>query len=271
MTAPSCASLSRLARLAASGTNTSQRTPSWWAACATAMPALPPEAMTTPAAGTVFARMRLNMPRALKLPVTWRCSSFSQSSAAATPSSAPAIRTRGVRRTSPAIRRPASAMSSRVMSMRCGESRSRYIAPVDRPVTPSARALEAARTLVRMATVSRDSNLELIHHVRDELARHGVASRPTFADEGRKANLFATIGAGKPAGVIVSGHTDTVPWDNQDWSVDPLGAEVRDGRLFGRGSADMKGFIGLAVAQVPQWQKADLPFAVHLAFSYDEE
>jgi acetylornithine deacetylase len=71
--------------------------------------------------------------------------------------------------------------------------------------------------------------------------------------------------------VIVSGHTDTVPWTGQDWSVDPLGAEVRDGRLFGRGSADMKGFIGLAVAQVPAFLAADLPFALHFAFSYDEE
>jgi len=122
-----------------------------------------------------------------------------------------------------------------------------------------------------MDTVSRNSNLELIHFVRDELARHGVASRLTFDDSGSKANLFATIGAGKPAGVVVSGHTDTVPWDDQDWSVDPLGADVRDGRLYGRGSADMKGFIGVAVAQVPAWLAADLPFAVHLAISYDEE
>ncbi|MGZ8260010.1 MAG: acetylornithine deacetylase [Caldimonas sp.] len=122
-----------------------------------------------------------------------------------------------------------------------------------------------------MNTVSRESNLELIHFVRDELARHGVTSRLTFDDDGRKANLFATIGAGKPAGVIFSGHTDTVPWDDQDWSVDPLGADVRDGRLYGRGSADMKGFIGLAVAQVPEWLAAELPFAIHLALSYDEE
>jgi len=142
---------------------------------------------------------------------------------------------------------------------------------VDRPVTPSAQALELARTLVRMNTVSRESNLELIHFVRDELARQGVASRLTFDDECRKANLFATIGAGKPAGVVVSGHTDTVPWDDQDWSVDPLGAELREGRLYGRGSADMKGFIGVAVAQVPGWLAADLPNALHLALSYDEE
>ena len=142
---------------------------------------------------------------------------------------------------------------------------------MDMATAPSTHALEMARSLVRINTVSRESNLGLIEFIRDELARHGVASRLTFDDERRKANLFATIGAGKPAGVIVSGHTDTVPWDGQDWSVDPLGAEVKDGRLYGRGSADMKSFIGLAVAQVPAYLSADLPFAVHLAFSYDEE
>ncbi|MGZ5205378.1 MAG: acetylornithine deacetylase [Caldimonas sp.] len=139
------------------------------------------------------------------------------------------------------------------------------------PTSPSARALELARALVRMNTVSRNSNLELIHFIRDELAHHGVSSTLTFDDEGKKANLFASVGEGKPAGVIVSGHTDTVPWDGQDWSVDPLGAELREGRLYGRGSADMKSFIGLAVAQVPAFLAADLPFAIHLAFSYDEE
>ena len=142
---------------------------------------------------------------------------------------------------------------------------------MDMQASPSAHALELARALVGMNTVSRESNLELIHFVRDELARYDVPSTLTFDDAGGKANLFATVGEGKPAGVIVSGHTDTVPWDGQDWSVDPLGAVLRDGRLYGRGSADMKGFIGLAVAQVPAWLAADLPFAVHLAFSYDEE
>ena len=142
---------------------------------------------------------------------------------------------------------------------------------MDMAAAPSTRALEMARALVRINTVSRESNLPLIELIRDELARHGVASRLTFDDDRKKANLFATIGAGKPAGVIVSGHTDTVPWDGQDWSVDPLGAEVKDGRLYGRGSSDMKSFIGLAVAQVPAFLAADLPFAVHLAFSYDEE
>jgi acetylornithine deacetylase len=142
---------------------------------------------------------------------------------------------------------------------------------MDMPASPSARALELARSLVQINTVSRQSNLGLIHFIRDELSRHGVASTLTFDDDRKKANLFATIGEGKRAGVIVSGHTDTVPWDGQDWSLDPLGAEVKGGRLYGRGSADMKSFIGLAVAQVPAYLAADLPFAIHLAFSYDEE
>jgi acetylornithine deacetylase len=142
---------------------------------------------------------------------------------------------------------------------------------MDMSASPSSRALELARSLVQINTVSRESNLGLIHFIRDELARHGVASRLTFDDDKKKANLFATIGEGKRAGVIVSGHTDTVPWDGQDWSLDPLGAEVKGDRLYGRGSADMKSFIGLAVAQVPAYLAADLPFAIHLAFSYDEE
>ena len=129
---------------------------------------------------------------------------------------------------------------------------------MDMPAAPSTHALEMARALVRIPTVSRDSNLALIDFIGAELARHGVESRITYDDERRKANLFATIGAGKPAGVIVSGHTDTVPWDGQDWSFDPIGAELRDGRLYGRGSADMKGFIGIALAQLPAFLAADL-------------
>lgn len=137
--------------------------------------------------------------------------------------------------------------------------------------TLSARSLELAQTLVRMNTVSTNSNLDLIHFVRDELQRLGVTSRLTFNTEKTKANLFATLGEGKPAGVILSGHTDTVPWDGQEWSCDPLSALVRDGKLFGRGSADMKSFIALAVAHAPLFLESRSAFAVHLAFSYDEE
>lgn len=137
------------------------------------------------------------------------------------------------------------------------------------PLEP--RALELARTLVQFNTVSANSNLALIHFIRDELARLGVKSRLTYNADGTKANLFATLGEGKPAGLILSGHTDTVPWDGQDWSVDPLGAVVRDDRLYGRGSADMKGFIALALAQAERFLASDAPFAIHFAFSYDEE
>ena len=135
----------------------------------------------------------------------------------------------------------------------------------------SPRALELARTLVQMNTVSANSNLELIHFVRDALKSFGVKSRLTWNADRTKANLFATLGEGKPAGVILSGHTDTVPWDGQAWTVDPLSATVRDGRLYGRGSADMKSFIALALASAQAFLESPAPFAIHFAFSYDEE
>ena len=138
-------------------------------------------------------------------------------------------------------------------------------------MTPSTHALDLAQTLVRMNTVSDRSNLELIHLIRDHLARLGVKSRLSFNADKTKANLFATLGEGKPAGIILSGHTDTVPWDGQDWSMDPLSALVKDGRLYGRGSADMKAFIGIAVSQAEQFLNSDAPFAIHYAFSYEEE
>ena len=141
----------------------------------------------------------------------------------------------------------------------------------EQSTTLSPRSLALAQTLVRMDTVSANSNLALIHLVRDELAKLGVKSRLTFNAERTKANLFATLGEGKPAGVILSGHTDTVPWDGQDWSLDPLSGQVRDERLYGRGSAAMKSFIGIAVANAGMFLASDAPFAVHLAFSYEEE
>ncbi len=137
--------------------------------------------------------------------------------------------------------------------------------------TPSTAGLAWAQRLVRINTVSHESNLALIETIADHLRTLGVPLRLTWDDERRKANLFATLGAGKPGGVILSGHTDTVPWDGQAWTRDPLSAQVSDGRLWGRGSADMKGFIGLVVARSAAWLDADLPFALHYAFSFDEE
>ncbi|MBC7436125.1 MAG: acetylornithine deacetylase [Bdellovibrionales bacterium] len=135
----------------------------------------------------------------------------------------------------------------------------------------SPHALELAQTLVRLNTVSHNSNLPLIHFIRDELHKLGVKSRLTYNADKTKANLFATLGEGKPAGVILSGHTDTVPWDGQAWTMDPLSALVKDGRLYGRGSADMKSFIGIALSHANAFLESDAPFAVHFAFSYDEE
>ncbi|MFZ4478899.1 MAG: acetylornithine deacetylase [Rhodoferax sp.] len=138
----------------------------------------------------------------------------------------------------------------------------------------SAAALQMVQSLVRMNTVSQNSNLELIHFVRDELARLGVSSRLSYNADKTKANLFATLGENKTAGVILSGHTDTVPWDGQDWSVQPLSAAIKalpEPRLYGRGSSDMKGFIGVALAHAEAFLNSPAPFAVHLAFSYDEE
>lgn len=136
---------------------------------------------------------------------------------------------------------------------------------------PSPHALQLIQTLVRMNTVSHNANLPLIHFVRDELQKLGVRSRITCNADKTKANLFATLGEGRAAGVILSGHTDTVPWDGQDWTLEPLSATVRDGRLYGRGSCDMKGFIGMALAHAGDFLNSGAPFAVHLALSYDEE
>ena len=137
--------------------------------------------------------------------------------------------------------------------------------------TLSPQSLLLAQTLVRMNTVSANSNLQLIDFAQSHLAALGVKSRITYNAERTKANLFATLGEGKPAGVIVSGHTDTVPWDGQDWSVDPLSAVVQNEKLYGRGSADMKSFIAIALANAHRFLESDSPFAVHFAFSYEEE
>ena len=132
-------------------------------------------------------------------------------------------------------------------------------------------ALAWAQRLVRFDTRSDQSNLALIDCIADHLRSLQVPVRLTYDEDRRKANLFATLGEGKPAGTVLSGHTDTVPWDGQAWTVDPLSAELLDGRLYGRGSADMKAYIGLVVAHTKSWLEADLPESMHYAFSYDEE
>jgi acetylornithine deacetylase len=125
--------------------------------------------------------------------------------------------------------------------------------------------------LVRFDTVSARSNMALIHWVCDYLLRHGVESAIVPNAEGTKANLYATLGPRRAGGVVLSGHTDVVPVEGQAWSSDPFALTRRDGRLYGRGTADMKGFIACALAAVPAYLAAGLKTPIHLAFSYDEE
>lgn len=130
---------------------------------------------------------------------------------------------------------------------------------------------ELLARLVGFATVSRDSNLELIGFIRDYLARHGVDSELIYNPQRTKANLFASIGPSDRGGVVLSGHTDVVPVDGQAWSVEPFVLSERQGRLYGRGTADMKGFIASVLAAVPGFTRRRLRLPLHLAFSYDEE
>ena len=135
----------------------------------------------------------------------------------------------------------------------------------------AARALDILGTLVGFDTTSRDSNLALVEWVEDYLAGHGVTSRRVPNAEGTKSNLLASVGPALAGGVVLSGHTDVVPVDGQPWSSDPFVVTSRDGRLYGRGTCDMKGFLALALATVPDLAAADPALPVHLAFSYDEE
>ncbi|ODT89196.1 acetylornithine deacetylase [Phenylobacterium sp. SCN 70-31] len=133
---------------------------------------------------------------------------------------------------------------------------------------PAARDLLA--TLIGFDTTSRGSNLALVEWVEGYLDRLGATHRRVPNPDGTKSNLLATLGPAAPGGVVLSGHTDVVPVDGQPWSSDPFVLTERDGRLYGRGTCDMKGFLALALAAAPELARtARRP--VHLAFSYDEE
>ncbi len=135
----------------------------------------------------------------------------------------------------------------------------------------SDRAIDILAKLVAFDTTSRRSNLDLIRWVEGYLADLGVPSRRVPNADGTKSNLMAMIGPAVEGGVVLSGHTDVVPVDGQPWSSDPWTLTERDGRLYGRGTCDMKGFLALALAAAPDLAKATLSKPVHLAFSYDEE
>ena len=127
------------------------------------------------------------------------------------------------------------------------------------------------RRLVAFDTTSRNSNLELIGFVHDYLQSLGVASRLVHDASRTKANLYATLGPTDRPGIALSGHTDVVPVDGQDWSSDPWTITQRDGRLYGRGTCDMKGFVAVVLAAVPEFLRRGLETPIHLALSHDEE
>ncbi|WP_095199010.1 acetylornithine deacetylase [Mesorhizobium carmichaelinearum] len=132
-------------------------------------------------------------------------------------------------------------------------------------------SIQILEKLIAFPTVSRDSNLDLIGYVTELLGTQGIACQIIRSPDGHKANLFATIGPADAPGVMLSGHTDVVPIDGQDWTLPPFEMTARDGRLYGRGAADMKGFVACALAASLKAAKMSLQTPLHLALSYDEE
>jgi acetylornithine deacetylase len=136
---------------------------------------------------------------------------------------------------------------------------------------PTVKTVDMIKRLVAFDTVSRNPNLALIEFIQGYLAELGVDSELTFDDSRTKANLFATLGPADRPGIVLSGHTDVVPVDGQDWQTDPFAVTESDGKLFGRGTADMKSFIAVALALAPEILSSGLKAPIHFAFSYDEE
>jgi acetylornithine deacetylase len=130
---------------------------------------------------------------------------------------------------------------------------------------------EILSALVSFDTVSRNSNLDLIAWVEGYLDRLGVKHERIYDETGQKSNLWATLGPTDVPGYILSGHTDVVPVDDQTWTDSPFKLTERDGKLYGRGSTDMKGYVACCLAAVPDMLKANLKKPLHLALSYDEE
>ncbi len=136
---------------------------------------------------------------------------------------------------------------------------------------PKPETIQMIKRLVAFDTVSRNSNIALIAFVQDYLADLGVESHLTFDETGAKANLFATLGPEEKPGIVLSGHTDVVPVDGQAWRTNPFTVVESNGRMFGRGTADMKSFIAVALALAPEMLRRGLKRPIHLALSYDEE
>ncbi|MGR3702150.1 MAG: acetylornithine deacetylase [Paracoccaceae bacterium] len=138
-------------------------------------------------------------------------------------------------------------------------------------MTDLSRTQAILANLVGFPTVSADSNLAMIDHMANLLSDAGARVDLFHDDTGTKANLFATIGPDREGGIVLSGHSDVVPVTDQNWTSDPFRLEERDGRLFGRGTCDMKGFIAATLAMAPDYAARRLKRPIHFAFTYDEE
>jgi acetylornithine deacetylase len=136
---------------------------------------------------------------------------------------------------------------------------------------PVYSAKEMLAKLVGFDTTSDESNLPLIAFVKHYLTQHGIESRLVLNEDGHKAGLFATIGPQDAGGIGLSGHTDVVPVAGQSWDTDPFTLVEKDGRLYGRGAADMKGYLACVLSAVPEFRRRRLNVPIHIVFSYDEE
>ena len=141
---------------------------------------------------------------------------------------------------------------------------------MSRESSKTKEAEDLLATLVGFDTTSANSNLALIGFVQDYLDDHGIASTLVTSEDGEKANLYATIGDGN-GGIGLSGHSDCVPVEGQNWTSDPFTLTKRDGKLYGRGTCDMKGFIACVLASVPLFKSRALKEPIHIIVSYDEE
>ena len=140
-------------------------------------------------------------------------------------------------------------------------------------MTPIRRACVRSllETIIAFDTTSRNSNLAMIAWAQAYLEGHGARVRIDPSEDKSRANLIATIGPDVPGGIVLSGHSDVVPVDGQPWDTDPFLLSEKDGCLFGRGTADMKGFLACVLAAVPDFAAAPLKRPVHIAMTYDEE
>lgn len=139
------------------------------------------------------------------------------------------------------------------------------------PNRPGAAVVALLEQLVAFDTTSRNPNIDLIEFARGVLEPCGATCMTVPSPDGRKANLFATIGPPDRGGILLSGHSDVVPVDGQDWHSDPFELVELDGRLYGRGACDMKGFLAVVLAAAPAFAAAGLEKPLHIAITYDEE